>query len=70
MIDRTTQNKLNFWSSVKPFLTFKSSTGSGEIILSENSKIISEQSEIAEIMNDFFVNVAADIGKDHTLSDL
>ena len=70
MIDRTTQNKLNFWHSVKPFLTFKRSTGSGEIILSENSKIIFEQSEIAEIMNNFFVNVAADIGKDHTLSDL
>ena len=36
-----------------------------------NSKIISEQSEIAEIMNDLFVNVAAEkIGKDHTLSDL
>ena len=70
MIDRTTQNKWNFWNSVKPFLTFKSSTGSGEIILSGNSKIIFEQSEIAEIMNDFFVNVAADIGKDHTLSDL
>ena len=70
MIDRTTQNKWNFWNSVKPFLTFKSSTGSGEIILSENSKIIFEQSEIAESMNDFFVNVAADIGKDHTLSDL
>ena len=67
---RTTQNKWIFWNSVKPFLTFKSSTGSGEIILSENSKIIFEQSEIAEIMNDFFVNVAADIGKAHTLSDL
>ena len=70
MFKRTTLNKLNFWNSVKPFFTFKSSTGSGEIILSENSKIIFEQSEIAEIMNDFFVNVAADIGKDHTLSDL
>ena len=70
MFDRTTQNKWNFWSSVKPFFTFKSSTGSGGIILSENSKIIFEQSEIAEIMNDFFLNVAADIGKDHTLSDL
>ena len=70
MIDRTTQNKWNFWNSVKPFLTVKSSTESGEIILPENSKIIFEQSEIAEIMNDFFVNVAADIGKYHTLSDL
>ena len=63
------QTKWNFWNSVKPSFTIKSGTGSGEIILSENSKILFEQSEIAE-MNDFFVNVAADIGKDHTLSDL
>ena len=55
---------------MKPFFTIKSGTGSEEIILSENSKIIFEQSGIAEIMNDLFVNVAADIGKDHTLSDL
>ena len=40
------------------------------MLISKNIKIISEQSDIAEIMNDFFVNVAADIGKDHTLSDL
>ena len=70
MFDITTQTKWNFWNSVKPFFTIKSGTGSGEIILSENSKIIFEQSEIAEIMNDFIVNVAADIGKDHTLSYL
>ena len=58
---------MEFLNSIKPFFTIKSGTGSGEIILSENSKIIFEQSEI---MNEFFVNVAADIGKDHTLSDL
>ena len=63
---------MEFLELCKTFLHIKSSspTGSGGIILSENSKIIFEQSEIAEIMNDFFVNVAADIGKDHTLSDL
>ena len=61
---------MEFLELCKTFLHFKSSTASGGIILSENSKILFEQSEIAEIMNDFFVNVAADIGKDHTLSDL
>ena len=70
LFDRTKQNKGFFWNSVKPFFSIKSGAGSEKIIISENSKIISEQSEIAEIMNDFFVNVAADIGKDHTLSDL
>ena len=35
-----------------------------------NNTIISKQSDIAEIINDFFVSVAAYIGKDHTISDL
>ena len=33
----------------------------------ENSTIISE---IAEIRNNYFINVAANIGNDHTISDL
>ena len=70
LFDRTKQNKGFFLNFVKPFFTNKSGSGSGEILKSKNSKIVSEQSEIAEIINDFFVNVAADIGKDHTLSDL
>ena len=50
LFDRTKQNKGIFWNSVKPFFTNKSGAGSGEIIISENNKIISEQSEIAEIL--------------------
>ena len=57
-------------NSVKPFFITKRGAESGEILISKNNKIISEQSEIAEIINNFFVNVAADIGKDHTLYDL
>ena len=35
--------------SVKPFFTYRSDVGSGEILIWENSKIISEQSEVAKI---------------------
>ena len=63
LFDRTKQNKGLFCNSVKPFFINRSGAGSGKILISENSKIISEQSEIPGIMNDFFVNVAADIVK-------
>ena len=40
LFDRTKQNKGNCWNSVKPFFTNKSGVGSGEVLISENSKII------------------------------
>lgn len=33
-------------------------------ILNENEKMISDDLEVSEIFNDFFTNVANDIGKD------
>ena len=48
---------MDFWNFVK--LLNKSSTVSGEILI-----------HMAEIMNDVSVNVAAEIGKCHTVSDL
>ena len=45
------KNDSNFWNTVKPFLS-KSNKSSENIILSENSRIINNQKEISEIMND------------------
>ncbi|XP_063436588.1 uncharacterized protein LOC134718019 [Mytilus trossulus] len=52
----------DFWPTVKPFLTNKGCTSQKETILQENNKIITNQQEISEIFNDFFVNVAKNIG--------
>ena len=54
----------DFWLTIKPFLSKKGSGGESEIILSENDKIISDQKEVCNIFNSYFVNVAKDIGKD------
>ena len=54
----------DFWPTIKPFLSKKGSGGGSEIILSENEKIISDQREVCDIFNNYFVNVAKDIGKD------
>jgi hypothetical protein len=34
------------------------------IILTDDNRIVNDQNEVAETFNDFFVNVAKDIGKD------
>ena len=54
----------DFWPTSKPFLSKKGSGGGSEIILSGNEKNISDQREVCDIFNNYFVNVAKDIGKD------
>ena len=51
---------------MKPFLS-KSNKSSENIILSENSRILNNQKEISEIMNDYYINVAKDIGKNQNI---
>ena len=51
-------NKL-FWKTVKPFFTNKGKQNT-KIIIVENDKIVSENKEIAAIMNNHFINIAND----------
>ena len=51
---------------LKPFLTNKGCNFDTDIILNEDEKLLSDQSEISNVFNNFFVNVAKDIGKDST----
>ena len=53
-----------FWPTIKPFLSKKGSDGGNEVILCENEKIVSDQREVCNIFNNYFVNVAKDIGND------
>ena len=46
------------------FLTNKGRNQQSEINLCENNVIISDQKQVSDIFNDFFVNVAKDIGTD------
>jgi hypothetical protein len=54
----------DFWPTIKPFLSNKGVTDSKHIILQEDDKIVTDQSHVCETFNDFFVNVAKDIGSD------
>lgn len=52
----------DFWPTVKPFLTNKAGKCQKETIISENNKLIIKQDEVSEHFNNFFVNVAKNIG--------
>ena len=60
----------DFWPTVKPFLSNKGLLKDPVIILSEDSNIISDQTSVAGILNDFHINVANDIGTKLTPKDI
>ena len=53
----------DFWPTVKPFLTNKGSFIQKDTILLENDKLINDQQDVCNIFNEFFVNVAKNIGE-------
>ena len=59
-ISHITDNK-KFWKTVKPFFSDKSHSNN-KIVLTEGEKIISNDVEVAETMNEFFVTVTDSLG--------
>ena len=59
----------DFWPTIKPFLTNKGRHFENNIILCNNDEIINNQSDVAEIFNNYFVNVAKDIGSESCTVD-
>jgi hypothetical protein len=52
----------DFWPTVKPFLTNKDIVNQKDTVLSEKDVLITKQDEVCEIFNNFFDNVAKNIG--------
>ena len=52
----------DFWPTIKPFLSKKGQGGGTSFVLSEGGKVVTDQTEVCSIFNNFFVNVAKDIG--------
>ena len=55
-------NKMNFWQTVKPFLSNKTYGDSQVIILKEGENIVSDPNNVCQIFNEYFANVAMTIG--------
>ena len=59
----------DFWPTIKPFLSSKTSKNSADIILMENNSLVSDQAEVCNILNDFYINIAKEIGINNQTSD-
>ena len=59
----------SFWPTVKPFLTNKGTSVSKDTILCENDILVNDQTEVCNIFNNFFVDVAKDIGQNSITID-
>ena len=51
----------------KPFLSKKGSSSNNHITLSENGEIINDPAKVSEDFNDFFINVAKNIGNTNVI---
>ena len=53
----------DFWPTIKPFLSKNSqSKNSNNVILKENNVLISDQTKVCETLNNYYVNIADNIG--------
>ena len=59
----------DFWPTIKPFLTNKGCNSQKDTVLYNNNILVNDQNEVCEIFNNFFVNVAKDIGKSDVPAD-
>ena len=66
-ISLVTDNK-KFWKTVKPFFSEKSQS-QNKIVLTEGERIISDDFEVAETMNEFFVTVTDSLGINENFID-
>ena len=54
----------DFWKTIKPFLSKKGFGWEQTIVFNESDKIVNDQKEVANHLNNFFSTVAESIGKD------
>jgi len=57
----------DFWPTMKPFFT-KSSLSCEEIMLLESDNLITDEKQLCDIFNDFFVQIGQDIGTNENMN--
>ena len=48
----------NFWKTVKPFISNKTNRNKSDIILIENNNVIKDKQNVADTLNEYFINIA------------
>ncbi len=62
-------NSKEFWDTVKPLISRKISSKNDSIILMKDDEIFSHPEVVASVFNDYFINIAKNIGNDDSISD-
>ena len=47
-----------FWKTVKPFISNKTNRNEFNIILIENNNVIKDRKNVADTLNEYFINIA------------
>ena len=50
----------NFWKTIKPYFSNKG-LNSNKLLLKEKGNLVSDEKELATIMNNFFINITKDL---------
>jgi hypothetical protein len=62
-------NARDFWQTISPFMSNKNCDSDGNISLYENNQIISDQVEVTNIFNNYFINITKNLSEpDHVLN--
>ena len=62
------KNSQDFWKTVKPLISDKYRQNDN-ITLMENNDVVNETAAVSNIMNEYFINMASDIGTNNTIKD-
>jgi len=57
-----------FWETVKPLISNKSINKNYNIILLTNENVVKHQDKVITVFNDYFINMAKDIGSDDCIN--
>ena len=58
----------HFWSTIKPFVNSKYNNKEN-VVLRENDDIVNDAESVAKIFNEYFTQIASDIGFNYTIPD-
>ena len=54
-------NPREFWKSLRPLMHTRERVADDFIVLNEKERVIKEQSQVAEILNEYFANITKDL---------
>ena len=62
-------NGKEFWDTIKPLISHKCNIKNDNIILLRNNEVFTQPDAVASIFNDYFTNIAENIGSDDSIKD-